>query len=222
MTEPPGHPQRGRMLNAAEIRRLLEALDAILLDEDSSHHHILVVGGAALALMWEDSARDRTTRDIADVLEHRFRAPPERRTSAVDLISMRFPTEMVNAVRLIAELEDLPDNWLNSSAAIFTPNGDLRPQLLHRGHCLTVESPCPELLLAMKLYARRNHDLMDSIRLAHDLSITRPAELVALVETAYNRDAAEASTNFAAQTALGVQQLMLDHPYDGPATDLGL
>lgn len=206
MMEPPAHPRRGRLLTAHDIRRLLGALNARLLDVDSRHHHLLVVGGAALALMWENRATGhRATRDI-DVLEHRFRAPPDRRTSAVDLISMRFPPEMVRAARLIAQEEDLPHNWLNSSAAIFAPDGDLRPQLLYQGDCLTVQAPCAELLLAMKLHAAREHDLEDAIRLAHDLALTQPAELVALVTSAYGADAAEDSANFAAQTARGAQQ----------------
>lgn len=103
MTDPPAHPRRGRLLTARDIRRLLDALD-------SRHHHLLVAGGAALALMWENrAARHRATRDI-DAREHRFRAPPERRTCAVDLISMRFPKEMVRAVRLIADC--LPDRMI--------------------------------------------------------------------------------------------------------------
>ena len=119
---------------------------------------------------------------------------------------MRFPPEMVRAIRLVADAEDLPDNWLSSSAAIFAPDGDLRPQLLYQGDCLTVQAPCAELLLAMKLHAARRHDLEDAIRLAHDVAITQHAELVALVASAYGADAASDSANFAAHTALGAQQ----------------
>ena len=212
--EPPAHPRRGRLLTAHDIRRLLGELNARLLDVDSRHHRILVVGGAALALMWEH----RGPRDIG-VLERRLRALPERRTCAVDLISMRFPPEMVRAIRLVAEAEDLPDNWLSSSAAIFAPDGDLRPQLLYRGDCLTVQAPCAELLLAMKLHAARRHDLDDAIRLAHDAAITQPAELVALVASAYGADAASDSANFAAQTALGAQQFELSRGAPDPNTD---
>ena len=220
MTEPPARPRRGRLLTAHDIRRLLGALNDCLLDLDSRHHQILVAGGAALALMWEDrSTQHRATRDI-DVLEHRFRSPPERRTGAVDLISMRFPKEMVRSIRLIAELEDLPHNWLNTSAAIFTPDGDMRPRLLYQGECLTVQAPCAELLLAMKLYAAREHDLEDATRLAHDAAITEPAELVALVASAYGADAAEASTRFAAQTAQEIQRPATSRSDMDPDADL--
>ena len=134
----PPDPQLG----AADIRRLFDRLSSHLRDAASTGHHLMIAGGAALALMWED----RTTRDI-DVLEHRFRAPPgpdsERRTAAVDYISMRFPAELVRAARLVAEAEGLPRNWLNGAVAIFTPDGDLHPQVLHQSDCITVEAPAP-------------------------------------------------------------------------------
>ena len=173
--------------------------------------------------MWEEEGaiRGRTTHDI-DVLEPRFKAPEERRTGAVDLISMGFPTEIVRSIRLIAQLENLPPAWLNSSAAIFTPDGDLRPQLLYQGDCLTVQAPCAELLLAMKLYAPREHDLEDAIRLAYDVAITEPVELVALVTSAYGADAAEDSANFAARTALGAQRFEISRGDADPNTDLTL
>ena len=76
-------PNGGR-LDATAIRRLLSSVSSHLRQAQSFNHHLMVVGGAALALMWED----RSTFDV-DVLEHRFKAPPdpvtaERRTGAVD------------------------------------------------------------------------------------------------------------------------------------------
>ena len=125
-TWPPTLPDP--QLDAGDIRRLLDAVASHLRAVGSTGHHLMIAGGAALALMWED----RTTHDV-DVLEHRFRAPPdtERRTAAVDFISMRFPAELARAARLVAQAEGLPRNWLNGAAAVFTPAGDLQPQVLH-------------------------------------------------------------------------------------------
>ena len=193
-------------LGGADIRRLFDQLSSHLRDAGSSGHHLMIAGGAALALMWED----RTTHDV-DVLEHRFRAPadPERRTTAVDFISMRLSAEVARAARLVAAAEDLPPNWLNGAVAVFTPGGELHPQVLHQTDCLTVEAPCAAVLLAMKLYAARDWDLQDAARLARDTHTTDPDQLLALVADAYGADAATADTADFAHRAL-----TLAHQYD--------
>ena len=182
------------LLGAADIRRLFDKLSSHLSDAGSPGHYLMIAGGAALALMWQD----RLTHDI-DVLEHRFRAPPnpdsERLTTAVDFISMRFPAELVRAARLVADTEGLPRNWLNGAVAIFTPSGDLHPQVLHQSDCLTVEAPSPTVLLAMKLHAARPLDFEDAARLARDTAITDPDQLLRLVADAYGADAATADTS---------------------------
>ena len=198
---PPVPPDR--QLGAADIRRLLDRLSSHLRDAGSTGHHLMIAGGAALALMWDD----RTTHDI-DVLEHRFRATPhsdaERRTTAVDFISMRFPAELARAARLVADAESLPRNWLNGAAAIFTPAGDLHPQVLYRSDCLTIEAPSPAVLLAMKVYAARPLDLQDAARLARDTGTTDPDQLLALVADAYGADAADPATADFAERAVSL------------------
>lgn len=192
-------------LGAADIRRLFNRLSSHLRDAGSTGHHLMIAGGAALALMWED----RTTHDI-DVLEHRFRGPShvdtdtERRTTAVDFISMRFPAELARAARLVADAEGLPRNWLNGAVVIFTPAGDLHPQILHQSDCLTIEAPSPAVLLAMKVYAARPLDLQDAARLARDTGTTDPARLLALVADAYGADAADAATADFAERAVSL------------------
>ena len=192
-----------RQLDAADIRYLFDRLSSHLREAGSTGHHLMIAGGAALALIWED----RTTHDI-DVLEHRFRAPQhqdvERRTAAVDLISMRFPAELATAARLVAEAEGLPRNWLNGAVAIFTPGCDLHPQVLHRSDCLTIEAPSATVLLAMKMHAARDQDLQDAARLARDAAITDPDQLLALVADAYGTDAATADTADFADHALSL------------------
>ena len=201
----PPDPQLG----AADIRRLFDGLSAHLREAGSTGHYLMIAGGAALALMWQD----RTTHDV-DVLEHRFRAPPpkdaERRTTAVDFISMRFPAALARAARLVADAEGLPRNWLNGAAAIFTPAGDLDPQVLHQSDCLTVEAPAPIVLLAMKLHAARPLDLQDAAWLARDTAITDPDRLLALVADAYGDDAATPDTADFAHRALSLAQ---QHPH---------
>ena len=198
---PPVPPDR--QLGAADIRRLFDQLSSHLRDAGSTGHHLMIAGGAALALMWDD----RTTHDI-DVLEHRFHAAPhadaERRTTAVDFISMRFPAELVRAARLVADAEGLPRNWLNGAVMVFTPAGDLHPQVLHQSDCLTVEAPSPAVLLAMKVYAARPMDLQDAARLAHHTGTTDPGQLLALVADAYGADAADAATSDFAERAVSL------------------
>lgn len=194
-----------RQLGAAEIRRLLDCLSSHLRDAGSAGHHLMIVGGAALALMWED----RTTHDIDVLLTDRARTPQDpvpagRRTPSIDLISMRFTPELARAARLVAEAEGLPSNWLNGAVAIFTPAGDLQPQVLHRSDCLAVEAPSATVLLAMKLHAARGQDLEDAARLARDADISDPDEMLALVADAYGADAATAETADFAQRALSL------------------
>ena len=194
-----------RQLDAAEIRRLLDRLSSHLREAGSAGHHLMIVGGAALALMWED----RTTHDVDVLLPDRSRAPQGpvpagRRTPSVDLISMRFTPEFARAARQVAEAEGLPRNWLNGAVAIFTPAGDLQPQMLHRSDCLTVEAPSATVLLAMKLHAARGKDLEDAARLARDAGISDSDEMLALVADAYGADAATAETSDFAERALAL------------------
>lgn len=223
MTDTPPAGPPAEQLGAGDIRRLFDQLSSHLRDAGSAGHHLLIAGGAALALMWED----RTTRDV-DVLEHRFRAPPgldgERRTTAVDFISMRFPAEMSRAARLIADAERLPPNWLNGAAAIFTPGGEFGRQVLHRTDRLTVEAPSPTVLLAMKLHAARPKDLRDAARLARDTEITDRDELLALVADAYGADAATARTADFARHAMSIAVHPVHHRRKQPGRgyDTGL
>ena len=117
---------------------------------------------------------------------------------------MRFTPEMARAARLVAEAEGLPRNWLNGAVAVFTPAGDLQPQVLHQSDCLTVEAPCPTVLLAMKLHAARGQDLEDAARLAREAGISDSDEMLALVADAYGADAATADTGDFAERALSL------------------
>ena len=188
-------------LDAATVRHLFDQLSSHLRSAGSYNHSLTIVGGAALALLWED----RLTRDV-DVLEHRFRwavgSEGGRRTRAVDFISMRIPVDLARAVQLVAETENLPWNWLNEAAAIFTPVCDLEPQTLYRSDCLVVASPSRRVLLAMKLHAGREVDLEDAARLADDTAITDAEQLLGLVAHAFGPDAVTYDTELFAERAL--------------------
>ena len=186
MTEETG-PERP-VLTAPVIRRLFDEMSSHLRAAESFNHRLTIAGGASLALRWDD----RFTHDV-DVLEHRLRyeaQPPEARsTGAVDFISMKFPAELERAARLVAESAHLPRNWLNGAVAIFAPAGDLQLENLYRSDCLTVDSPGPSILLAMKLHAGRDHDIQDAARLIRETGIAQPRRLLGLVKEAYGPDA---------------------------------
>ena len=210
MTDTVGDSRPSRRFDAVVVRRLFDGLSSHLRAAGSHNHNLMIVGGAALALLWED----RLTRDV-DVLEHRFRwrhdSPAERHTGAVDFISMRIPEEMDSAARLVAEAENLPWNWLNGAAAIFTPECDLEPQVLYRSDCLVVSAPSRRVMLAMKLHAGREVDLEDAARLATETATTDAAQLQALLEHAYGPDAVTPDTASFAERALTLDQQALPH-----------
>lgn len=181
------------ILTAPVIRRLFDMVSSHLRDAKSFNHHLTIAGGAALALRWDD----RFTHDV-DVLEHRFRYQSQtlgtRSTGEVDFVSMKLPAEMERAASLVSEAERLPRNWLNGAVAVFAPAGDLQLEVLYRNDWLTVESPGPRILLAMKLHAGRDRDLHDASRLIREARITQPRRLLGLVAKVYGEEAVTADT----------------------------
>ena len=176
-----------------------------LRDAKSFNHHLTIAGGAALALRWED----RFTHDV-DVLEHRFRYRPQtlgtRSTGKVDFISMKLPAELERAASLVTETERLPHNWLNGAVAVFSPAGDLQLEVLYRNDWLTVESPGPSILLAMKLHAGRDRDLHDAARLIHETRIAQPRRLLGLVAEVYSEEVVTNDTARFIDAALSLNQ----------------
>lgn len=69
---------------------------------------------------------------------------------------------------------------------------------------LTVAAPSATVLLAMKLYAARDWDLQDAVRLASDTHITDLDQMLALVVDAYGAAAATAEIDHFAQRALSL------------------
>lgn len=124
-----------RLFETAEIRTLLAAV-AKRLDDRGIRARIYLLGGAALALAHYEQGERALTRDI-------------------DAWYVPGP-EIDQMVREIAELQDLPPDWLNAGAAQFVPAHGLPPGVpfLKEGSVVIEIAPA-RLLLAMKLRAAR-------------------------------------------------------------------
>lgn len=175
------------ILDGPKIRALLTELSTHLGAAGSFNNNLTIVGGAALAL--RNPYQPRATYDV-DVIEHRFwypHNPQARTTGAVDFISTAIPPKMRQAAAEIAHAHRLPTNWLNGAAAIFTPAGELHPEMVFDSDTLTVRTPSAEVLLTMKLHAARINDLDDAVALIDETAITDPKRLLASVTEAYGK-----------------------------------
>ena len=169
-------------MSPGEIRGLLDELVRRLIERGVTGS-IRIGGGAAMALRYPDDPSVRATRDVDAVYEPR----PE-----------------VEAV--IAELtreRGLEKGWLNSNAA-----GWLRVSGGGSGSSFAVEVATPQELIAMKLAAGREHDLVDIATIARHLGITDPAEVVDIAYEVFGEDAVELpdgrqSYLYLAEAALG-------------------
>lgn len=117
-------------LTRADIRRLLEALDAELANE-AADGEVYLVGGAVMCLVFDARA---ATRDV----DAYFR-----------------PTRLIReAAARVAIKEGVPDSWLNDAVkAYLSPRGEF-DHYLELPH-LRVFTARPEYLLAMKCVAMR-------------------------------------------------------------------
>lgn len=119
-------------LDAARITELLTALDTELAARGVTAD-VYLVGGAAMALSFESS---RTTRDLDAVF-----APP---------------AQVREAVAAVAEMRDLPSDWLNDAVKGFVPpTDDARQWVAFESRNLRVCVAGVEHLLAMKIAAAR-------------------------------------------------------------------
>ncbi|HYO11804.1 MAG TPA: DUF6036 family nucleotidyltransferase [Thermoanaerobaculia bacterium] len=130
-----------RLLSRDQILAALEAL-AVELEKTGSSTDVVIGGGAALVLLY--NARD-ATRDV----------------DAFALLSAN-PESLRVAVRKVAELLDLPEDWLNNGAKGYLHGLALGDVLLERPF-LIVRTVTPQQLLAMKLCAWRDDvDIADA------------------------------------------------------------
>jgi len=120
-----------RLLDRDDIIQLLTELGAALADQ-GEHADVFLVGGAAMALAY--STR-RATRDLDAVFE---------------------PKQVVYAVAAhIAQVHDLPEDWLNDAVKGFLPGIDPNATTLFESPGISVRVASPRYLFAMKAAAAR-------------------------------------------------------------------
>lgn len=147
-------------LTRADIRRLLELLDAELATNDVQGE-LYMVGGAVMCIALDARA---ATRDV----DAFFR-----------------PTRVIReAAARVASRAGVPDSWLNDAVKSYlSPRGDYEPYL-ELGH-LRVFVASPAYLLAMKCAAMRLgeefHDLDDIRFLLRYLDVSSSDEALAIV-----------------------------------------
>lgn len=160
-TPRPLPPERVDELNVDRLRELFAELDAELAGR-SEPVRVLVAGGAALAFRWSD----RTTYDV-------------------DLIGGDYPADFRRAIVAVAERHNLEWHWVNSDAKVGNAALERRPQPLYVGQNFQAYSPDARYLLAMKLFANRERDFDDAVRLSQETGITTAAEMLRLIDDAY-------------------------------------
>jgi len=137
------------------------------LRRDGVRGHICVIGGAAMALGYR---RGRTTKDVdAQVMNH---GPAH--------------ASIMAAVRQLARKHDLPEDWLNETATMFSPRGDdPRAKTVFSSQHLTVTGASAEHMLAMKLQSGREGDLDDIDTLLTHLRITSSGDALKIYEQVF-------------------------------------
>lgn len=137
------------------------------LRRDGVRGHIYVIGGAAMALGYR---RGRTTKDVD---AHVMNYGPEH-------------ASVMAAVRQIATKHDLPAEWLNETATMFSPRGeDPRAKTVFSSRYLTVTGASAEHMLAMKLQAGREGDLEDIDTLLTHLGIASREDALQIYEQVF-------------------------------------
>ena len=161
MTHAPSDPQPAPF-DGATLLTLLTEVNAEL--PHGSTVEIAAIGGAALTLRWSD-----------------------RMSMDVDVVSELMPPELRAAAATVAARYGLRPDWINDAAKVKTPNLDPQLEVLYRGNRLTVYGAGTRYLLASKLFAARDTDFDDAVRLAEELGLTDAEEMLELLSDAYPR-----------------------------------
>lgn len=148
-------------LDAERLRELFVELDAELAGRDEPVR-VLVAGGAALAFKWSD----RSTYDV-------------------DLIGGDFPADVRRAIATVAERNNLEWHWINDGGTAGTAALEPHPRPLYVGQNFQAYSPDDRYLLAMKLFAARDRDFHDAVRLSIESGITSAEAMSRLIDDAY-------------------------------------
>ena len=152
-----------RLLDRAALRELLQELGDRL-GRRGVRANIYVVGGAAMALQFDDR---RATRDIDSVV-----------------ISGHGP--LMDEVRAMARLYDLPGTWLNEQASMYVSGvRDAARSVIFEHPNLSVAAASPKHLLAMKVMAARASDVPDLRTLLGILQVCSLAEVLRIVSQVF-------------------------------------
>jgi hypothetical protein len=134
-----------------------------------------VVGGAAMVLAFNVR---KSTRDVDAIFEP--------------------ATKVRAAAARVAAAQHLPEDWLNDAAKGYMP-ADTQPRsiVLDLPH-LTVWTPPPQYLLAMKSIAARfdTHDAEDLRALIRHLGLLRVEDVLEVIERYYPRNQIPPKTQF--------------------------
>lgn len=168
-------------LTSADIRALLELLNAELASDETSGE-VYVVGGAVMCLVYSARA---ATRDVDAWFK---------------------PASLIRkAAARVAARADVPDNWLNDAVkAYLSPRGEF-DSFLELSH-LKVFVAHPEYLLAMKCAAMRLgeefHDLDDVRYLLRFLNIATADEALQVVTKYFDEAQLQPKTRLALEEIL--------------------
>ena len=92
----------------------------------------------------------------------------------VDLIGGDFPADLRQAIATVADRNDLEWNWVNDGGTVGAPVLEPKPRPLYVGENFAAYSPDDRYLLAMKLFAARNRDFDDAVRLSTETDTATP------------------------------------------------
>lgn len=150
-----------RKLGREEIRRLFGETDNWLVANDPKGQQIrtAICGGAAIAMM-------NTQRVSIDV----------------DIFSDETPPELRDAIKAVADDNDLPSDWMNDGAKIWAPKKPPSMERVFSGKRLHVYIPEARCLLAMKLESMRDDDIPDIKFLLGECGIMTADEALHVIE----------------------------------------
>lgn len=175
-----GGPLLDRTALLEAFRRLDRALSRRRIAAD-----VFLYGGAAMLLAYD---AERSTRDADAVF--------------------RPDGPVLEAASEVAQELGLPRAWLNQQASAYLPRSaasapdEAFDRPVYDGQNLRVSALTPRLLLAMKVYASRPSDVADIARLASDLGIRDPDEVLRLAQQAYAGEDLPARARPAVEEAL--------------------
>jgi hypothetical protein len=151
------------VLGRDEIVDCLDAVAALLAEQDNPRGVLIVVGGSYLAL-------------------HGLRET----TADVDTVT-RIESSIREAVKAVAVQRGLRPNWLNDAAVAYAPIGlsvDICEVLFERPSLLVLGPPA-DLVFLMKLFAARAPDYDDMVALWPRCTFSTPEDAVSRYVDAY-------------------------------------